>query len=56
MCVSSMLTYTLLVYPSIHPLTDPPICLLFIKKSFIIASFMVFISKNTKMAWHILCP
>lgn len=41
---------------SIHPLTYPPICLLLIQKSFIIASFMVFISKTTKMAWHSLCP
>lgn len=55
MCVSSMLTSTLLVYPSIHALTCPSVYYL-LRKAFIIASLMVFISKNTKMAWHILCP
>lgn len=40
---------------SIHPCTYPPSVYYLLRKAFIIASFMVFISKNTKMAWHILC-
>lgn len=54
-CIILLFTYTLFIYPSIHPLTYLSTYSLFFKRSFIIASFMVFISKNTKMTWHILC-